>query len=324
MVALTTKPSLANSALSHVIGGSSPGGNAALATRLQSQNAQTAKVAASNASEIALRFGTAVTLDLSVTSPNAPQAIQDTLKVVNQIKQQNIDAKVNNPKAEARKKLDLAVKQLALLKILQPGLKSAREAAKIAKTVSDAAKEYAAAERAAAAIDPSDLPTAPTSDAAAGPAGSSQSDISAAQIPPQGADPAQKGADAPGSSAGSSAESGATASPSPLPEDSFFKTANGILGELKKYLRKTLPALLASQDRKIREEAAKIRDAFNKSVNDTADAEQVFNDARPAAIAIGLDTAPTTDPNGPASGDAGGTGTVPDPDPQPTPINLTA
>jgi hypothetical protein len=68
-------------------------------------------------------------------------------------------------------------------------------------------------------------------------------------------------------------------------QDPFYQLAEAALGEIRKALKKILPALELAPDRKTRDFAHKLSDEFNRSVADTLQAGQDFTAAAPAAQA---------------------------------------
>ena len=204
-------------------------------------------------------FGVSVSVSVSLAAItqtfSSSQVAQDGEKVLATLQQSQQSVREQN-KEEAAAKLDEAVKELSLLKILGNTVDGAREAVKLAKQIADAVKEYAAA------------------------GGSS----SANTVSAIAADLSQ--------SAGTIGDTGTTSASAPAAsnklataqQDPFYAIAGAALAALQKYLKKTLPALQESSDPRTRAEARKLAREFNKAV-DSVDAVELTPGQTPASTA---------------------------------------
>jgi hypothetical protein len=225
----------------------------------------------------------AFTIDLSAES-KAPKALQDLQKAVDTLKQGAAEAAAFQ-KAAAAKQLEDAIKQLQLLKLLGDPAKGAKEAARLAKQIGNAATAYAGANPAGGSATGTLLASnQQASDARA--AGAEQAVATAAGLATAPADPSA----APGSAAASSGDAAATtaavAAVASSPADAavlatlvsspgdFFAAAEAALGEIQKYLSKVLVELRASPNKADRDEAKRAGDTFDKAVGDTLAAAQ--------------------------------------------------
>ena len=174
-------------------------------------------------------FGAAVEIDLSVTAqtgaaqtgaaPATATAAGNSAgqQALNTVENSNAQARAF-PKHLAAQKLDQAVKELTILKLLGSGPAAAKEAAKIAKEIGDAVKDYTGAQQ--AQFQAGDI----------------------ASVPDPSTDP-------------------------------FLQVATAALGEVGKFLKKTLPALENSSDPKARDAARKARHEFDKATTELQNAE---------------------------------------------------
>lgn len=164
-------------------------------------------------------------------------------------------------KNDAKQKLQIALSELKLLKLLGQTPAGAKEAAQLAKQIADAASEYASG----GGADPADSANA---SAATGDAADATAAAAAATPSSTATDAAS-----PSTAAQAASSNGLT----PADQDPFFQEVQAALKELKKYLQKTLPALEASPDEKTRKLARKVEKSFNESVAQIASAEAQFN-----------------------------------------------
>ncbi|MEI9985296.1 MAG: hypothetical protein WDN69_20130 [Aliidongia sp.] len=202
-------------------------------------------------------------------------------------------------KNDAKQKLQIALNELKLLKLLGNTPAGAKEAAQLAKQIADASSEYAAGGGASAADDATtgdadgtpDTGTvagASTTGATAGSAGQGAAASSAATASAAGATTAatstaastsgtSQSAASAASPTGAASEAGGTGALTPAQQDPFYQEVQAALQALKKYLQKTLPALEVSPDAKTRKLAKDVQKSFNESVAQIADAEAEFN-----------------------------------------------
>jgi hypothetical protein len=213
------------------------------------------------ATDAASGFAFSVSISVSVgaaiqTAASSTQA-QDgsqALATLQQAQQAVRDA----TRSDAAAKLDEAIKELSLLKILGNTLAGASEAVKLAKQIAAAAKEYAAA----GGASPGSLSTV-SSDLARVTA--ALGDIGTTANDPTDAASAQTAAQ----------------------QDPFYGIAGAALAALRKYLQKTLPPLQNSSDPKTRAAARQLGKEF-------AHAENAIDEAE----ASGGQTAGATDTSG--------------------------
>ncbi len=213
-------------------------------------------------------------------------------------------------KNDAKAKLQIALNELKLLKLLGNTPAGAKEAAQIAKQLADASSEYAAGGgadidsaggAAAGATDGTDGSSATAGDAAAATSGAGAAGTAAAAsgTVAQGAvsatasgdsQPTASG-DAQSQAAGTDASAALNPGATPADQDPFFQEVQKALKELKKYLQKTLPALEVSPDKKTRDLAKKVEKSFNGSVAQIGQAESDFNTETDVEEAAGGSTA---------------------------------
>jgi len=208
-------------------------------------------------------------------------------------------------KNDAKAKLQIALNELKLLKLLGNTPADAKEAAQIAKQLADASSEYVEGGGAdigtADSADATDGASADASTTAAtGGATSAATTADGADVSAQaaaalvsGASQTTASADAQSSTTHGSATAASNQGLTPAEQDPFFELVQAALKELKKYLLKTLPALEASSDKKTRETAKKAEESFNESVGQIGAAEAQFDtettdeDAADASAALG-------------------------------------
>jgi hypothetical protein len=170
-------------------------------------------------------------------------------------------------KNDAKKKLQDALAELKLLKLLGNSAAGAKEAARIAREIADAASQYA--EGGGAGDDGAGAAT----DAATAGTNSTGTDAAAAGSPAASSQTAAP----PNAAATASAAPGTASALTPAQQDPFYQSVDAALAELKKYLQKTLPALETSSDKKTRKTAKEVAESFDQSLVQVADAEAAFN-----------------------------------------------
>jgi len=202
-------------------------------------------------------------------------------------------------KNDAKAKLQIALNELKLLKLLGNTPAGAKEAAQIAKQIADASSEYAAG--GGADIDSADgaaagatdgtadgstaaagnATAATTGDTAVSGTGAAGTTTAAADTTSQttasGDAQAAASGDAQSPAAGTASSAASNPGATPADQDPFFQEVQAALKQLKKYLQKTLPALEASPDKKTRDLAKKVEKSFNDSVAQIGQAEADFN-----------------------------------------------
>lgn len=198
-------------------------------------------------------FGASFVIDISLQDTTPSGTIGDLLKAVTTLQQSQAEFKTSQ-KAEASKRLQLLVKELALLKLLGTGLAAAREAVSLAKQITAAVQQYAGA----GGTDDSVLSALSSADAA------------------KSATP---------TSTDASTASGTTAQ-DPTGQDPFYALADAALAELRKYLKRLLPNLQASPDKKTRKEALSLSAEFDAATAASAAAEQSADGAATSATAV--------------------------------------
>jgi hypothetical protein len=102
------------------------------------------RVAATVASASGRSFGAAVAIDLSQAGAAPSRTLQDLQSAIALLKQADEQSRDVQKRAAAQQ-LALAVKELALLKLLGNGLSGAREAVRLARRIAAAVQDYAAA-----------------------------------------------------------------------------------------------------------------------------------------------------------------------------------
>jgi hypothetical protein len=252
-------------------------------------------------------FGLAVSVAPSAQTAAATQRAQDGLNAIATLKQSAQQAHDFN-KSAAGTKLALAIKELALLKLLGNGIAGAREAVKLAKEVADAVSLYATGSGGDTGTF-SDIATASDTPAASAPAGSAGAGVTgaagdttidpgetatavAAPVDAPAVQDAGAGADPATATSGTPATGIAATPPASLPtaattqQDPFYALANAVLAELKKYLKKVLPPLQNSPDPKVKAEARRLGRDFDKAVDTIQEAEQTSTADVPAAATV--------------------------------------
>ena len=239
-------------------------------------------------------YSQAVTINIK-TGPNGPGVssaasaqLQDGQQALATVEQTAAEAS-DFLKNDAKQKLQIALNELKLLKLLGQTPAGAKEAAQLAKQIADAASEYAAgggadpADSADASTAAGDAADATDGTAATGSDGTAASATatpsSAATAAASSSTTAATGTAGTSSTAatGSTAQAASSNGLTPADQDPFFQEVQAALKELKKYLQKTLPALEASPDEKTRKLARKVEKSFNESVAQIASAEAQFN-----------------------------------------------
>lgn len=183
-------------------------------------------------------FGVSVSVSVSIAAASQTDATSQTQEgsQVLATLQQTQQALRDQNKKDAAAKLDEAVKELSLLKLLGTTIEGAREAVKLAKQVAAAVTEYSAAGG------------TPSASATAAAAGLSSTDQATS-----------------GTSNGATASTtNATANTASAQQDPFYTIAAAVLTALRKFLKKTLADLQNSSDPTIRAEARKLGRAFDK------------------------------------------------------------
>jgi len=186
-------------------------------------------------------FGASFVVDISLQDTTPSGTIGDLLKAATTLQQSQAELKTSQ-KAEASKRLQLLVKELALLKLLGTGIAAARQAVSLAKQISSAVQQYAGA----GGTDDSVLSALSSAD-------------SASSTTPTSTD--------------TSTASTATTQ-DPTGQNPFYALADAALAELRKYLKRILPDLQASPDKKTRKEALSLSTEFDAAATASAAAEQ--------------------------------------------------
>jgi hypothetical protein len=107
---------------------------------IQSQSTATPVAASATTSG----FGNAVVLSANISSAAPSPLVASLQSAITTLQQTATEAKDFNKNAAAQR-LELALKEIALLRLLQPGLPAAREAVRLAKQIQSAVEDYQAA-----------------------------------------------------------------------------------------------------------------------------------------------------------------------------------